>query len=147
MTQGFIWGWFTKKQKPKILCYCLFKIISIFSTAKNMLKIAEVKRSSCGLQKKLQLRLRSNISLKVAACDCGGASFKLRNCDCGLKKKLRVPTSAYWCCPLNCSTTPIQFTTLILWAVVELNFLMQIKTRPFDWYHFGPLLVFAGQSL
>jgi hypothetical protein len=27
-------------------------------------------------------------------CDFGSASFKLRNCDCGLKKKLSVPTSA-----------------------------------------------------
>jgi hypothetical protein len=38
-------------------------------TAKNALKIAEVKLSSCGLQKKIaiaELQLRSNISLKVA---------------------------------------------------------------------------------
>ncbi len=56
----------------------------------------EVKLPSCGLQKKIaiaELRLQSNILLKVANCDCGSASFKLRSCDCGLKKKLRMSTS------------------------------------------------------
>jgi hypothetical protein len=55
-----------KKPRPKISSYCPCKILSIikkylvvrknpissYSTAKNMLKIAEVKLSSCGLQKK-----------------------------------------------------------------------------------------------
>ncbi len=110
MTLGFIWGWFTKKkQRPKISCYCPFKILSIrkkhlvvkkylissYSTAKNMLKIAEVKLSSCGLRKKLRLRNCGATSLKkLRNCDCGSASIKLQNCDCGLERKLRMPTSA-----------------------------------------------------
>ncbi len=83
----FIWGLLTKKQKPKILCYCPFKIlwtakntlrkkyiISSYSTAKNMPKIAEVKLSTCGLEiadcrtncdcQIAELRLRSNIFFK-----------------------------------------------------------------------------------
>jgi hypothetical protein len=69
-------------------------------TAKNAPKIAEVKLSSCGLEladsKKIaiaELRLRSNISLKVA-------EFRLRKClllvaelRLRTQKKLRVPTS------------------------------------------------------
>ncbi len=31
---------------------------------------------------------------KLRDCVYASASFKLRNCDCGLKKKLRLPTSA-----------------------------------------------------
>ncbi len=65
-----------------------------------MPKIAELKLSSCRLQKNCdcgiaELRLRSNISQKLQNCDCGSASFKLMNCDCGLKKMLRVPTSGH----------------------------------------------------
>jgi hypothetical protein len=29
-------------------------------------------------------------------CDCGSVSFKLRDCNWGLKKKLRVPTSGHY---------------------------------------------------
>jgi hypothetical protein len=64
-----------------------------------MPKIAEVKLSSCWLEVAdfrkncdcgiAELQLRSNISLK----SCGSASFKLRNCDSRLKKKLCVPIS------------------------------------------------------
>jgi hypothetical protein len=67
--------------------------------AKNMSKTAEMKLSSCGLQKKLRLRncgvvvADQHCFKKLRNCDCGGASFKLQNCDCGLKKKLRVPSS------------------------------------------------------
>jgi hypothetical protein len=57
------------------------------STAKNMPKIADLKLQTS--EKIAIAELRSNISLK----SCGSASFKLRNCDCGLEKKLRVPTS------------------------------------------------------
>jgi hypothetical protein len=72
------------------------------STAKKMLKIVEVKLSSCGFKvvdfRKncdcgiAELQFRSNISQKVA-------ELRLRNCDCGIaivdsKKKLPVPTSA-----------------------------------------------------
>jgi hypothetical protein len=87
----------------KISSYCTFKnsqkkktpggknffIISSYSKTKNMPKIAEVKLSSCGLE---VAGFRKN-------CDCGVAVAeqhffkKLQNCDCGLKKKLRVPTS------------------------------------------------------
>ncbi len=69
ITQGFIWGWFTKKQAKNLVLlslqnplnnkkYLVVKIyiISNYSTAKNMPKIAEVKLSSCGLQIKLRLR-------------------------------------------------------------------------------------------
>ncbi len=69
------------------------------SMAKNMPNIAEVKLSSCGLEVAdfrkncdcgiAELQLRSNISLKR----CGSASFKLWNYNCGLKKKLCMPTS------------------------------------------------------
>jgi hypothetical protein len=61
--QRFILGLFTKKQRPKISCYLSFKtsqnqkkpcgkkyLISSYSMAKNMPKIAEVKLSSCGLE-------------------------------------------------------------------------------------------------
>ncbi len=61
-----------------------------------MTKIAEVTLSSCGLHKKLQLRscgCGATFLKKLRNCICGSASFKLRNCDCGLKKKLRLPTS------------------------------------------------------
>ncbi len=64
------------------------------STDKNMQKIAEMNLSSCWLEVAdfrknydcgiAELRLWSNISLK----SCGIASFQLRNCDCGLKKKV-----------------------------------------------------------
>ncbi len=74
------------------------------STAENVLKIAELKLSSCGLEVAdfrkncdcgiAELRLQSNIYLKVAELRLQKSSFKLRNCDCGLKKMLRVPTSA-----------------------------------------------------
>ncbi len=70
------------------------------SKAKNMSKIAEVKLSSCGLQKKFQLRncgvavVEQNFFKKLRNCECGSASFKLRNCDCRLQKKLHVPTSS-----------------------------------------------------
>jgi hypothetical protein len=75
-------------------------IVSCYSTAENMSKIAQMKLSSCGLEvadfRKICdcgiAELRINIALK----SCGGASFKLRNCECGLKKKLRVPSSAYY---------------------------------------------------
>jgi hypothetical protein len=102
-------GLIHEKQKPKILCYCPFKILSItkktpggkkdlissYSMAKNMPKIAEVMLSSCELKdfRKncdcgiAELQLQSKISLKVA-------ELRLRKCDCGLKKKLHVPTSA-----------------------------------------------------
>jgi hypothetical protein len=32
---------------------------------------------------------------KTLGCGCRSASFKLHNCDCGPKKKLRMPTSVY----------------------------------------------------
>ncbi len=44
------------------------------------------KYCDCGIA---ELWLLRNISLK----SCSSASFKLRNFYCGLKKKLRVPTS------------------------------------------------------
>jgi hypothetical protein len=86
---GFHMGWFTKKQRLKISCYCPFKILSItkktwwkkkiiipsYSTAKNMPKIAEVKVSTCGFEVAdfgkncnrgiAELRLQSNISLTL----------------------------------------------------------------------------------
>jgi hypothetical protein len=69
-----------------------------------MPKIAEVKLSSCGLKVAdfrkncdsgiAELRLRINITLKSGGIAvAGSASFKLRNCNCGLKQKLRVPSS------------------------------------------------------
>ncbi len=48
-------------------------------------KIAIAELRSCGCGTTFLQKLRN--------CDSGGASFKLRNCDCGLKKKLRLPTS------------------------------------------------------
>ncbi len=55
--------------------------------AKNMLKIAEVKLLSCRLHKKLQLwNFGATFLQRVAELRC--VSFKLRNCDCGLKKKV-----------------------------------------------------------
>jgi hypothetical protein len=68
--------------------------------AKNLPKIAEVELSSCRLKKKLRLRncgvvvAEQQFFKKLRNCYCGSASLKLRSCDCGLKKKLRVPTSA-----------------------------------------------------
>ncbi len=62
-----------------------------------MPKIAEVKLSSCGVNKKLRLW---NYGVAVAEQhsfkkfqndDCRSASFKLRNCDCGLKKGCACP--------------------------------------------------------
>ncbi len=47
--------------------------------------IAELRSCGCG----------ATFFKKLRNCDCGSASFKLRSCDCGLKKKLRVPTSTY----------------------------------------------------
>jgi hypothetical protein len=49
-----------------------------------------------------ELQLGSNISLKVAELQvlpsrCVSPFFKLWNCDCGLKKKLRMPTSGEFC--------------------------------------------------
>ncbi len=75
------------------------------STAENMPKIAETKLSSCRPKKnrpKKKLRLwncgvavvEQHCFKKLRNCDCGGAFIKLQNCDCGLKKKLRVPSSA-----------------------------------------------------
>ncbi len=98
-----------KKQRPNISCYCPFKIlfvplkssqkqktpggkkdlISSYSTAKNMPKIAKVT---------LKLRTSEKIAIaelqscgcgatflnKLRNCVCGSSSFKLRNCDCGL---------------------------------------------------------------
>jgi hypothetical protein len=74
-------------------------LISSYSTVKNILKIAKVKLSSCGLQKiviaELQVSVAEQHFFKMLRnCDCGSASFKLQNCDCGLKKKLGAPTSA-----------------------------------------------------
>jgi hypothetical protein len=56
-------GMIHKKQRPKISCYCPFKILSkakntfgkkyklsSCTTAKSMPKIADVKLSSCGLE-------------------------------------------------------------------------------------------------
>jgi hypothetical protein len=49
-----------------------------------MPKMAEVKLSSCGLQKKLQLRncgvaiVEQHFFKKLRNCECGSASFKLR---------------------------------------------------------------------
>jgi hypothetical protein len=62
-------GLITKKNRLEISCYCPFKIlsiakntwrskkciISIYSKAKNMLKIAEVKLSNCGLREKIAI--------------------------------------------------------------------------------------------
>jgi hypothetical protein len=45
--------------------------------------IAELRSCGCGATFFKKLRNR----------DSGSVSFKLRSCDCGLKKKLRVPTS------------------------------------------------------
>ncbi len=55
-----------------------------------MPKIAEVKLSSWGLWKKIEVaELRScgcgaTFLKKLRNCDCGSASFKLRNCGCGI---------------------------------------------------------------
>jgi hypothetical protein len=64
-----------------------------------MPKIAEVKLSSCGFKvadsEKIAIEeLRycgcgTTFLKKLRHCDYGSASFKLRNCDCGLKRKLR----------------------------------------------------------
>jgi hypothetical protein len=72
---------------------------SVGFNSHKMPKIAEVKLSSCRLEvvdfrknfdcSIAELRLRINTSLKTY----GNASFKLRNCDYELKKKLRLPTS------------------------------------------------------
>jgi hypothetical protein len=70
--------------------------------AKNLLKIAEVKLSSDRLE---VADFRKNCDCGIAVAErhslksCGIAIaevffFKLRSCDCGLKKKLRMPTSA-----------------------------------------------------
>jgi hypothetical protein len=71
------------------------------STAKDMPKIAEVKLSIWGLEV-AEFRKNSDSGIavegqhfikKLRNFNCGSASFKFRNCDCGLKKKLHVPTS------------------------------------------------------
>jgi hypothetical protein len=72
------------------------------SAAKNMPKIAEGKLSSCRLQKKLGLlncECGATFLKKLWNCDCESASFKLRKCDCGLKKKVArasVPSSDFF---------------------------------------------------
>jgi hypothetical protein len=56
---------------------------------------------SCGHKKKLRLRncgvavAEQHFFKKLWNCDYRSASFKLRNCNCGLKKKLLMPTSAF----------------------------------------------------
>jgi hypothetical protein len=72
-------------------------------TDKNMPKIAKVKLSSCGFEvadfrKIVIAELRScgcgaTFLYELQKWDCGSASFRLQNCDCGLKKKLYMPTS------------------------------------------------------
>ncbi len=60
-----------------------------------MPKIAEVKLSSCGFE---VADFGKNCYCGIAVAEqhffksCGSASINLRNCGCGLKKKLRVPT-------------------------------------------------------
>jgi hypothetical protein len=79
MTQGFIWN-SQKKQRPKISCYCPFKILSITkqpgakTIPNSKLLHGQKYAENCGSES-LKLRtsekiaiaeLRSNISLKVA---------------------------------------------------------------------------------
>ncbi len=94
---------FTCKQRPKVSCYCPFKILSIAKTpggkniynfkllhAKNLPKIAEVKLSNCGPEVAdfrkncdsgiAELRLRSNISLKSS----GIAIAEVHPSSCGV---------------------------------------------------------------
>jgi hypothetical protein len=83
----------------------VFLVVKIYNFkllhTKNLLKIAEVKLSSCGLE---VADFRKNCDCGVAVadqqfckklrnCNCRSASLKLRSCDCRLKKKLCVPTS------------------------------------------------------
>ncbi len=92
-------GWFTKKQRPKISCYCPFKIFSITKKPVGK-KISNFKlhhgqkyAENCGSE---SLKLRTSEKIVIAefrSCGCGATFLKkLRNCDCGLKNKLRVPT-------------------------------------------------------
>jgi hypothetical protein len=80
MTQGFICV-DSRKTEAKISCYCPFKILSItkkpggkkyvissYSAAKNMTKIAKVKVSSCGLE----VAYFGKIAIaELRSCGCG----------------------------------------------------------------------------
>jgi hypothetical protein len=89
-----------RDSSTRFLSRIFFLYESTGSTSKTMPKNAELKLSSCGLEKKLRLWncgvvvAEQHVFKKLRNCDCGRASFKLRKCDCGLNKKLRVPTSA-----------------------------------------------------
>jgi hypothetical protein len=57
---------------------------------------AELKLSSCGLQKKLRLRDCEVAVVEqhfLKSCEIAIAEVLPSSCDCGLKKKLHVPTS------------------------------------------------------
>ncbi len=121
---GVHMGWFMKKQRPKISCYCPFKILSITKRKPGGKKISNSKLlhgqkysencgsegSSCGLQKKLRLRsccCGATFLKKLRNCDCGSASFKLRNCDCGIKKSCACPPLQS--ITIHCTVDPVQY--------------------------------------
>jgi hypothetical protein len=58
-------------------------LISSYSTAKNMPKIAEVKLSSCGLQKKLQL-WNCGVTVQHFLKSCGIAIAEVLLSSCGI---------------------------------------------------------------
>ncbi len=92
---------------------------------KNIQKIAEVKLSSCRFEVADFIKncdcgiavAEQHVFKKLLNCICKSASFKLRNCDGGLKKKLRVPTSA----SLRDSCQPLEDIHIGLWILLQLS--------------------------
>ncbi len=98
------------------MCYCPFKILSISSTAENMPKIAEVKSSSCGLQKKLQLR---NYGVAVAEQhffkSCRLAIAEVLSSGCGIA----IADSKKSCACPPLLIVDLRKKALIGWAALE----------------------------
>ncbi len=123
-----------KKQRPKISCYCPFKILSIkktpvgkkyfisrYSTAQNMPKIAEVKLSSCRLEvadfwKKLRLR-NCGVAEQHFLKSCGIAIAEVLRSSCGIA--IADSKKSCVCPPLVKTLFKVFFNKIYMWNSAE----------------------------
>jgi hypothetical protein len=106
MNQGYIWGLFRKKWRPKIRCYCPFKASFWFPQKQTVLKILLI-----AFLNHPELKKRDKKVVKLA-----GDDRELRNCGSQILKVRNRSSATFFspqfrnrfCCPQYCGIAEVR---------------------------------------